>query len=64
MTQAQFEACLNNQAILDALNTTRERASTAFGVESTPTFFINGRRFLGAQPAAEFSKVIDPLLPA
>ena len=64
MTQAQFEACLNNQAILDALNTTRERASTAFGVESTPTFFINGRRLEGAQPAAEFSKVIDPLLPA
>jgi protein-disulfide isomerase len=64
MTQAQFEACLNNQAILDALNATRERAASAFGVESTPTFFINGRRVLGAQPAAEFSKIIDPLLPA
>jgi protein-disulfide isomerase len=64
MTQAQFEACLNNQAILDALNATRERAASAFGVESTPTFFVNGKRVLGAQPAAEFEKIIDPLLPA
>lgn len=64
ITQAQFEACLNNQSILDALNATRERAASAFGVESTPTFFINGKRVLGAQPAAEFSKIIDPLLPA
>lgn len=64
ITQAQFEACLNNQAILDALNATRDRAASAFGVESTPTFFINGKRLLGAQPAAEFEKIIDPLLPA
>ncbi|MBY0362392.1 MAG: DsbA family protein [Phreatobacter sp.] len=64
ITQAQFEACLNNQAILDALNATRERAASAFGVESTPTFFINGRRMLGAQPMAEFEKIIDPLLRA
>lgn len=64
ITQAQFEACLNNQPILDALNATRERAASAFGVESTPTFFINGRRVLGAQPVAEFEKIIDPLLPA
>jgi protein-disulfide isomerase len=64
ITQAQFEACLNNQAILDALNSTRERAANLFGVESTPTFFINGRRLLGAQPVAEFEKVIDPLIPA
>lgn len=63
ITQAQFEACLNNQAILDALNATRDRAASAFGVESTPTFFINGKRLLGAQPAAEFEKIIDPLLP-
>jgi len=64
ITQAQFEACLNNQAILDALNATRERAASAFGVESTPTFFVNGKRVLGAQPASEFEKIIDPLLPA
>jgi protein-disulfide isomerase len=64
MTQPEFETCLNNQAILDGLNATRDRAVNAFGVESTPTFFVNGKRVLGAQPLAEFEKIIDPLLPA
>jgi protein-disulfide isomerase len=63
-TQAQFETCLNNQGILDALNQVRDRASNTFGVDSTPTFFVNGKRVLGAQPLAEFEKVIVPLLPA
>ncbi len=62
-TQAQFEACLNNQPILDALNQVRERASTVFAVDSTPTFFVNGKRVLGAQPLSEFDKLITPLLP-
>lgn len=60
-TQAQFEACLNNKAILDGLNAVRERATTAFGVNSTPTFFLNGRRITGAQPLAEFERQIELL---
>ncbi|WP_439572221.1 DsbA family protein [Phreatobacter sp.] len=64
MTQTEFEACLNNQAILDGLNATRDRAVNVFGVDSTPTFFLNGKRVLGALPLAEFEKMIDPLLPA
>ncbi|CEJ11535.1 Disulfide bond formation protein D precursor [bacterium YEK0313] len=63
-TQAAFEACLNNQPILDALNAVRDRAANTFGVESTPTFFVNGKRVLGAQPLEEFEKIITPLLPA
>lgn len=30
-----------------------------FGVRGTPSFFINGRRFNGAQPLDAFKKVID-----
>jgi protein-disulfide isomerase len=63
-SQAAFEACLNNQTVLDALNTVRERASARFGVNSTPTFFVNGRRVVGAQPLSDFEKIIDPLLPS
>jgi len=32
------------------------------GVRGTPTFFINGRKLVGAKPLAEFQKVIDGLL--
>jgi protein-disulfide isomerase len=31
----------------------------SYGVTGTPTFFINGRRLIGAQPFAEFATVID-----
>jgi protein-disulfide isomerase len=62
-SQQTFEACLNNQPVLDALNAVRDRATSLFGVDSTPTFFVNGKRVLGAQPQAEFEKIIDPLLP-
>ena len=34
----------------------------ALGIASTPTFFINGRPLVGAQPIAEFSRLIDPLV--
>lgn len=32
------------------------------GVRGTPTFFINGRKLVGAKPLAEFQKVIDEIL--
>jgi len=38
------------------------RDGLALGIASTPTFFINGRPLVGAQPLTEFSRLIDPLL--
>jgi protein-disulfide isomerase len=35
------------------------KAGTAAGANGTPTFFINGREVVGAQPADAFEKVID-----
>jgi protein-disulfide isomerase len=34
-------------------------AGSAVGANGTPTFFINGREFVGAQPFEAFKKVID-----
>ena len=34
----------------------------ARGVDATPTFFINGQKFVGAQPYEEFQKIIDQKL--
>ena len=34
----------------------------ALGITSTPTFFINGRPLVGAQPRSEFQAIIDRLL--
>ena len=61
-TQESFDKCLTDQALLDGINAQRQRASEKFGVNSTPSFFVNGKRLQGAPTMAEFDKMIEPLL--
>ncbi|EJW12985.1 Periplasmic thiol:disulfide interchange protein DsbA [Rhodovulum sp. PH10] len=63
-TQESFEACIGDQKLLDEVQAVRDRAAKEFGVNSTPTFFINGERIVGALPAEEFTKIIDKHLQA
>jgi protein-disulfide isomerase len=56
-----FEACISNQALFTGLDAVKNRGA-AFGVQATPTFFINGKKFEGALTIAELQKEIDPLL--
>jgi protein-disulfide isomerase len=44
VNEAQFAACLQDQASLDALSARAQRAFEADGVDSTPTVFINGKK--------------------
>jgi protein-disulfide isomerase len=37
----------------------QQKLATSVGASGTPTFFINGRQIVGAQPFAEFQKIID-----
>ena len=62
MTEAQFNACVTNDAELEALNGRVERWSTKEGVNTTPTFVIGDTRFDGAKPLENFDAVIQPLL--
>lgn len=61
-TQQSFEACLTNQEMLDGVNAVRQRAAEKFGVNSTPTFFINGQIQRGAMTIDALKKIIDPLV--
>jgi protein-disulfide isomerase len=61
-TQDSFDKCLTDQKLLDNITAGRSRASDVFGVSSTPTFFINGKRLDGAPTMANFDKMIEPLL--
>lgn len=60
-TQESFEACLKRQDLYDAINQVKEGGNKS-GVDSTPTFFINGQKRSGALSMAEFEKILDPLL--
>jgi protein-disulfide isomerase len=56
------DACLANQATLDAIKATQEHAADKLKVNSTPTFFVNGTILKGGAEIDEFRKAIDPLL--
>jgi len=61
-TEQSFDQCLANQGVLDNIQAVRDRAAEKLGVNSTPTFFINGKRLTGDQPIDAMAKVIDPYL--
>jgi protein-disulfide isomerase len=57
-TQESFDKCLTDQALLDKISQGRERASKQFGVDSTPAFFINGKRMKDGPTVEAFDKAI------
>lgn len=61
-SQADFETCLKNQQLYDQVNQTRDRAAERFAIDSTPTFFVNGRKLTGEIAISDFDKVLAPLL--
>ena len=61
-TQESFEACLTNQKLLDDVNAVRTKAADQFGIQSTPSFIINGKRYPGNMSIETMSAIIDPLL--
>ncbi len=61
-TDESFDACLKNQPVLDSIEKVRRRGVETFKVDSTPTFFINGKRQAGDLPIDELSKLIDAQL--
>lgn len=61
-TQESFEACLTNQKLLDDVNTVMQRGAKEFGVQSTPTFFVNGEHYSGDMSVDVMSALIDSKL--
>jgi protein-disulfide isomerase len=45
------------------MQTEQKRATDKFGVNSTPTLFVNGQKQVGGVSIEDLAKVIDPLLP-
>ena len=58
MDVGKFQECFDGKQTLDAVHADSNEA-TALGVNSTPTFFVNGRRLAGAQTADGFKQLID-----
>jgi protein-disulfide isomerase len=58
MTEAQFNACLTNEAAGDALSARVQRYAKQDGINVTPTFFINGKKIEGVATLAQLDAAI------
>ena len=61
-TEDSFKECLANQQVLDGIEWVRRRGQEKFGVNSTPTFFVNGKVVRGTMTVEELEKHIEPYL--
>jgi protein-disulfide isomerase len=61
-TEDSFNACLANQKVLEDIQAVRDHAVSKLGVNSTPTFFVNGKRLVGDVSIEQLAKEIDPYL--
>jgi len=62
LSEAGFNECLKNQQVLDGIEDVRKRAAEKLNVQSTPTFFVNGKQLRGSTTLAEFEKEMAPYL--
>ncbi len=61
LNPARFDECLDSGKYAEEVK--RDRADgISLGVSGTPTFFINGKKFIGAQPFSAFEEVIQKAL--
>ena len=58
-TEESFNACLTNEDIAKGILAIMEKARSSYGVDSTPSFFINGQKLRGNQDFGAFKKMIE-----
>jgi protein-disulfide isomerase len=61
MNKQEFTSCIDNKAGQDKVVQSRFVAANQLGVDSTPTFFINGSKFEGAPTLEAFEKALSSL---
>ncbi len=61
LDMGKFEPCLKNDQTLDRVQSDIRESQQA-RVQGTPTFFINGKPLVGAQPLDAFKTAIDQAL--
>jgi len=62
MSPGEVDACLKNQAIGDAVLKQRLEGEKIFKIDSTPTLFVNGKKFSGGLTLEQFRAVVAPML--
>ena len=62
LNETQFKSCMDSKALFETIAKRQQEASAKHGVRYTPTFVINGKKLVGAQPFDDFDALMKPML--
>ena len=57
-SKEKFDQCLADKELFNKIVETRTRGHEKFGVDSTPSFFVNGKRLTGEHQLADFEAAL------
>jgi protein-disulfide isomerase len=60
LSPEDFLACVKDKTLFDGITAIRDSAAQRFGINSTPTFFVNGHQLSGEAALAEFDQALAP----
>jgi protein-disulfide isomerase len=60
MSKEEFDKCLADKDLFDKIVEIRRHANEDLGVDSTPAFFVNGKRLGQPHQLADFDAVLEP----
>jgi protein-disulfide isomerase len=59
LDEGKVQACLKDEKLANKIVAVRLQAEKELGVNSTPTFFINGKKVIGAEPYETFNQALQ-----
>lgn len=62
-TKEKFDQCIGDKELFEKIVETRTRGHETFGIDSTPSFFVNGKRLTGDQTVAAFEAKFSGVTP-
>jgi protein-disulfide isomerase len=63
ISDEKFQSCIKDEKLADAVAASRVVAAQEYGVDSTPTFFINGTKMVGEASYEAFDKALAAAQP-
>ncbi|MBK8175254.1 MAG: DsbA family protein [Rhodospirillales bacterium] len=62
LSAADFDACISDKGLIDGIQAKAAEGSTKNGINSTPTFLVNGTTLSGALPYDDYRAAIEKAL--
>ncbi len=63
LSQEKFEACANDEAEMDRILERRQDGIESYGLQSTPTLIVNGRKVEGTRSFEYLEKIFKDIVP-